>query len=598
MKNIKRILIAILALVLVLNMSSCSVLIYTVMNIFDYDQDVMSSDEITVDDKMMSFFLNEYIMNWYTNYYSYMSFFSVDLTQDLKTQKYGDTGKGYAYETYFLDASFQGTWYDYFMKPVRERVEQYIVYASAGKYVTEKDLSLTAEQKAEIDAIIKSVNDNLALRGLTFSDYYGKGVKESDARRCYELIYLASNFATYFQEKLEGEITYNEIADYRENNKAVFYTADVLSYTIKETAKGITDKQYDDACAVAKAAVEAIARAKSPAEFIALIEKYEASLKETNNKWETETDIIESESFAGNEKEDFSKLDKYKDTIKYEDGTGNELNDFLFGNEEPGDDAICPAEQGDVTIIEETDTETEKVMGGVHITEKKEPVGTDSEENEDQYVSNKVNTDRSCYKTYTVTVYYVLEPMHYDTELTHNFAYLISDTKQSIFDFCKAFVACEEKNSDLFLEIAEERYNAIHKAEDHNHSDSEIFAYNKLEKQAAGWFLANGGDSYKIIDTWLDTADRKNGDLSDVIALNIISTDSTGKTTTSTQYAVIFFESHSEETWYVIAFDGAVSENFDEWYEYWLKTHNLKIDDAINSISTKKSAYTLSMIVG
>ena len=624
----KAITIAIVAIALVI----AATLLFSTLSetgIFIRNTTVMYSDEITVDAAMMSFFLNEYIMNWYSNYYSYMSFFSVDLTQDLKTQKYGDTSKGYAYETYFLDQSFQGTWYDYFMKPVRTQVEQYIVYATAGKFVTEKDLSLTAKQKKEIDDIIKNISDNLALRSLSFSDYYGKGVKESDARRCYELIYLASNFATYYREKLEGEVTQDEIVEYREDNKATFYTADVLSYTIKETAKGITDKQYDDACAAAKAAAEAIAQAKSPAEFVALIEKYENSLKETNKKDETETETdtdtdatevtesvetteaTESESESSTETGDSSKLDKYKDTIEYEDGTGNELNDFLFGNEETGTGAIAPAEKGDVTIIEETGEETEKATTTTapssKTIEETESDSNDSEsESETETETDKKDSNK--YKTYTVTVYYVLEPMHYDTALTHNFAYLISDAKANIVDFTKAFNiaiaenkdkpdAEKETGSDLFLRIAEERYNAIHEDENHQHSSSEIFAFNKFEKQAAGWFVTNGSTSYKDIDTWLESADRKDGDLSEVFTLNIVSTDSTGKTTTSTQYAAAYFESHGDETWYVTAFDGAVTENFNEWYEDWLKTNNLKVDDAVNSISTKKSIYTLSMIM-
>ena len=51
----------------------------------------------------------------------------------------------------------------------------------------------------------------------------------------------------------------------------------------------------------------------------------------------------------------------------------------------------------------------------------------------------------------------------------------------------------------------------------------------------------------------------------------------------------LFFDKHSEETWYVSASAGAVSENFEEWYEDWLEKSPLKIDkSALSSIDTVK----------
>ena len=235
--------------------------------IFMRNTDVVSSETVKVDAAMMSFFLNDHIINWYNNYSGYMSLFSVDLSKDLRTQTYGDTSKGYAYETYFL-GTYDGTWYDYFLDTVKDQVEMYVVYATEAQTLTKtgvEDLSLTTEDKTEIDEIIKSITSSLTQNNATFSDWYGKGVKESDLRRCYELIYLASNFATYFQEKLEDEITDKEIVDYRENNKSLFYTADCLVYSISKTSKGMTDLEYKKACEDAKAAADAIAEAKTPA---------------------------------------------------------------------------------------------------------------------------------------------------------------------------------------------------------------------------------------------------------------------------------------------------------------------------------------------
>ena len=594
--------------------------------IFMRNTNVVSSETVKVDAAMMSFFLNDHIINWYNSYSGYMSLFSVDLSKDLRTQTYGDTSKGYAYETYFL-GTYDGTWYDYFLDTVKGQVEMYVVYATEAQKLTKEgvtDLSLTDENKAEIDEIIKSIKSSLTQSNATFSDWYGKGVKESDVRRCYELIYLASNFATYFQEKLEAEITDDEIVDYRENNKSLFYTADCLVYSISKTSKGMTDAEYDKACAEAKAAADAIAEAKTPAEFIELIEKYEASLKETNKETtgsdtesdtesdtnsetdtETNTDTetesyteseaeIDSDSDTETEKDISSKVDKYKDTIEYVDGTGNELNDFLFGNDETGSDRIEAAEEGDKIVIEETGTTTEKITTAKTESNKVEnnkknveTTETDSDESETKKEeTTTAKKDYVTYETYKVTAYFVIDPMHFDTELTHDFAYLVSDEKANVFEFSKVFGANTEKTLDLFVENADTLYEKIHSSEDHKHSSDEMFEYNKLEKQAASAF----GTDYKVLNEWVESADRTEKQLSDIIEIKIVSTDSTtGKTTTKTQYGILFFDKHSEETWYVSASAGAVSENFQEWYEAWLEKSPLKIDkSALSSIETVK----------
>ena len=51
-------------------------------------QPAMSQGDIVVNSAMMSFYVNDYIMNWYNTYYIYAQFglISIDLTSDFKTQ--------------------------------------------------------------------------------------------------------------------------------------------------------------------------------------------------------------------------------------------------------------------------------------------------------------------------------------------------------------------------------------------------------------------------------------------------------------------------------------------------------------------------------
>ncbi len=567
--------------------------------IFLRTQNAVSGETTRVDGAMMSFFLNDYIMNWYSQYSGYMSLFSLDLTRDLKLQKFGDKNNGYGYETSFL-GSFDGTWYDYFLKEVKSEVEMYVVYADAAKVY---GLELTDEDKTAINEILTNIDNNLKRLGVSYGDYYGKGVSKRDVRRCYELVYLAENFAEYKQDELENKVTDDQIVEYRENNKQDFYTADCLTYTISKTSKGMTDEEYDAAVKAAKAAADAIAAAKTPAEFVELVEKYESESKAASNKTEATESGSATESATESEDESDTdetetedvekKYDKYKDTIEYETGTGNELNDFLFGNEETGSDAVEPAEKGDVTVIEETGTATEKeTTTAKKEADKKEAdsqtatdTDTDTEsESESETETDKKDNGVKTYDTYKVTVYYVFEPMHLDKELTHNFAYLVSNDKHAIEEFIEMFNAGEIKDMDTFKKIAEQYYEDMHSSDEHEHSDEEMFAYDSLEKQAAGAF----NSSYSVLNDWVESADRKNNELSDILEIKITSTGSDNKVTTKTQYGVVFFQDHDGETWYVNAKAGTVSEQFSDWYEEQLKNNPIQYGNVVNQIQTAK----------
>ena len=564
--------------------------------IFLRTQTAVSGEKTQVDGAMMSFFLNDYIMNWYSQYSGYMSLFSLDLTRDLKLQKFGDKSNGYGYETSFL-GNFDGTWYDYFLKEVKSEVEMYIVYADAAKA---HNLELTDEDKTAINETIANIDANLKSLGISYGDYYGKGVSKRDVRRCYELVYLAENFAEYKQEQLEKDVTDDQIVEYRENNKQDFYTADCLTYTISKTSKGMTDEDYDAAVKAAKAAADAIAAAKTPAEFVELVEKYESESKEaasnkteatesgsatesaTESKSESDTDETETEDIE-------KKYDKYKDTIEYETGTGNELNDFLFGNEETGSDAVEPAEKGDVTVIEETGTQTEKETTTAKKESDKKEADSQTKADTDSESESETETDKKdngvkTYDTYKVTVYYVFEPMHLDKELTHNFAYLVSNDKNAIKEFIELFNAGEIKDMDTFKKIAEQYYEDMHASEEHEHSSDEMFVYDSLEKQAAGAF----NTSYKVLNDWVESADRKDNELSGVLNIKITSTGSDNKVTTKTQYGVIFFQDHDDETWYVSAKAGTISKQFSDWYEEQLKNNPIQYGNVVNQIQTAK----------
>ncbi|MBQ9749893.1 MAG: hypothetical protein IJV87_04825 [Clostridia bacterium] len=533
----------------------------------------VSGETITVDGAMMSFFMNDSIVNFYNNYAAYMMYglISLDLTKDLSAQTVSAT------DAYYTGATSGVTWYDYFLSTVKSEVTYYVTLAEAAKNVKDKDLSLTKEDYAEIDGIIKDITASLKENGASYSDWYGKGVTKKDVRKCYELIYLATNFAEYMQEKYELELdedTDNKIVNkYVEDHKEDFYTAEVLKYVISVAGnKYETDALYDAAVLQAKESASKISGAASIEEFFSLIEEYESELAETETEETTEAtttegteettteDTTEDVTTEGTTKEETSeptledKIEDNKVVIEYE--TGSEHGDWLFGSE-----SNSAAEEGDCSYFVETETKEETTKTTKEVEETTE--GTTS--------SSSSSTAKKTYEVTNITIYYVLSPSSINMDATHDFGYLVSSDMESLETFVSRLneaIKSGDMTKEKFVEIAEALKGELS-------SDITTFEYNSGEKQAEGVFK----DTYKAMNEWLEDDARKDGDVSDILTINVDSK--------TTNYAVLFFEGHNDATWYVAAYAGVVSEKFDEWYEAELKAKPLTFNtDALEKINT------------
>lgn len=518
-------------------------LIFTVLGesgVFIRTTGAVSGETVEVDAAMMSFFLNDSIMNFYNNNYSYISYYSLDLSKDLRTQTYG---KGY--ETMFL-GEFDGTWYDYFLTNVMDEVKMYVTYAEAAK---DAGLTLTEEDKDAIDQALDEIKATLKASNASYSDWYGKGIKKSDVRRCYELIYLASNFAEYKQAELEAALDKDDAAllKYVEDNKGTFYTAEYLSHEIALSSKDfVNDAAFDAACEAAKAAAEKIAEAKTPAEFVQFVEEFKAA-DDSKTETETKTEKDDESETLSPEEELESKIEELKDSISYQ--TGNELADWIFGED---------VKENDVKVIEETGTETEKAT-----TE----TGTEEESESEEENASKT------YNTYTVTAYFVAKTSSLDKSLTKDFAYLAASDKAAVEAVIAEFKS-GEMTKEKFNEIAQAKYDAIHADEDHEHSDEELFEFNAVEKVADGMF----NDNYKALNEWLDAGNLKDKTLSEIFEVVVEE---------KTYYAVVFFEKYNVEAWYANAYSLTVSSQFETWYEAELESKPLDINqEAISKIGT------------
>lgn len=508
----------VLAVVALIVVASICLTLINDSGIIIRNQSAMSTSNEKVSTAMMSFFYNKYLMEWYNENALYITYgiYDLDLSASLHNQIY----KGYD--------SFDGTWYQYFLKQVSSEIEMYLNYAEGAHAA---GLTLDDEDMAEVDAYVKNIKETLDANGATYSDWYGKGVKEKDIRKCYELIVLASKFRDYKLEQLEAAIKADEIPTYVEENKNLFYTADVLSYTISEDSKSSgSDEKFNEAKAKAKEEAEKIAAAKTPEEFAALVEAYKATKATSVSK----TPTVEEQ------------IDALKSTVNYnvpaedETETADELNNWLF---------VENAAVNSTLVVEKEDQKTEAVTDS-----KKDEETTEAAEGESE--SESMPEQIRIIDTYTVTVYMVYETPHLDKSLTKDVAFAIADDKATLESFVEKYKN-GEKGVDQFVDLAETFASDMHAGHDHEAEDfvEPMFIYDGGERIPDGYF----NTSYQALNDWLDSGELVDGTTSDIIEVKV--DDKT------TYYAVIYFEKYNLEVWEASAISYILNEQFEAWEE-------------------------------
>lgn len=535
---------------------------------------IKGNDNMKVNAAMMTYFINDKITSWYNQYYVYVAYglISVNLNDDLRTQKMTSQDA-----SYMGDNSLTGkSWYDYFVQSAMENVEMYLTYANAADAEAAKGneaCKLSEEDTKEINEIIDNLKKSLRESGMSIADQYGKGVTASDIRACYELIYKAQNFAEYNRNLLKEGLEKNDdpVKKYPDEHKGDFISADYLSYTITVSEKNEGSQlKYEEAIKNAELAVEKFKTAKTPADFANMIEEYKKSpikfvtggVTDSTSTDETEApDETSKKTEETTEKETTEEelIEKYKDTIYYD--TEDEFGKWVFEETAETYDIYVETEEGTelATTAKKTDGDTEET------TESDEV-----ETNEDGKI---------VYEKYTITVYMLLTKPSMDYEPTHNFAYLISDQKEAVEKFLAEYIKSEKKDGKTFVDIAEQ-FTPEHDHGEEDHSEP-VYSYSQVERAKEKYF----NDSYNLINDWIEAEERKAGDYTDkIIEVTVKSSD--GKTETK-YYAVVLFEDHDKEAWYADAFNGALQDAIDDWYENAKKNNPvIPNNDVIDGLTT------------
>lgn len=160
------------------------------------------------------------------------------------------------------------TWADYFRVNALDYVQSYIAYADLAR---EAGMTITDEQKAEIDEQIESLSTTAAENDYSLNRYltklYGKGTNEKLVRDICEERYLAYNYATQKQTEITDGITDAQINEEFDANKANYTTFSVSLFSVNAASTGLGTDATEEEVAAAQQAKKAEAKTTADAFF-------------------------------------------------------------------------------------------------------------------------------------------------------------------------------------------------------------------------------------------------------------------------------------------------------------------------------------------
>lgn len=263
---------------------SVSGILLSANGVFNRMTTVVSSANYKVNANMMAYYYNTQYQNFRTNYSSYMSSFSLNPELPLDSQPFGGAEGSTNYDAMLL-GEFEGTWHDYFMKTTVDTVKNMLMYCEAS---AELEVALTDEDYAEINTNLEYYETLAASNGWPsvnsfYSENFGKGISESDVRKCMELSLLASKTMEKLADKIDASVTEPEIEAKYDGNALDYDVIDYTYYIFKvnydEAAKKALGKDYKEADLEKQENKD-----KVLAEYKAMIAKAQDAAKELEGK--------------------------------------------------------------------------------------------------------------------------------------------------------------------------------------------------------------------------------------------------------------------------------------------------------------------------
>lgn len=578
--------------VAVVVLATCILGVISSNGVFGRYNAVVRSDDFKVSSNMLAYLYQTQVESFSNSYSDYMQYFSLDTTKSFKNQTYGDTSKGYAYETSMLGA-FEGTWYDYFMQQAVAQAKQMLVFCEEAE---QRGIELTEDEIAEIDMNIATIKSTATMYGYSGNQYvssaYGKGVNISDVKKVMMISSLASKCMVEIQEEILDNVTEDDINEEYATNSNDFDLVDYSYYGInisyEDVVKEVLGSDYTQAELKEKAAevleaykkkiedakktINEMGEIKSVADFNKYLYNYVV------------TEAYGTEFDALNLDEADVPAEAAKDIIKK--AIIEAVVADVIADKDETDEVVVDKEDGFKVFEQEVtekfaasiDTLKEKLFAKAleakktYVLEKKNYV-EDDEFFEWAFESGRAANDTKVIFEgdgsaegeeiidedgyFYATAYILNGPKYRDEANTKNIAYMVFTSEALAKEAIELFAAEETKSLEVFKKIATDKAAA---------GNSEIEDYTK------------GGLGVDAFDTWLYDDERKPGDHT---AEPIKVDDNT--------YLVGYYYEDGEVSWKVTVKGAIANERYTEYLTDMEKTYTITVKDkAVDRVNVVK----------
>ena len=503
-----------------------------------------ASDNFTVTGPMMSYYFYQTYNTFLSQYGSIISYMGLDTSLSLKTQTAMGSEDGQ-------------TWFDYFMDPTIEQVENMLVYCEEAKA---RGIELDAEDHADIDAALAELDAAAAEYGYSSSSYvsalYGAGVKKSDVRAALELSQLAAKCSEALTDEMTAAITDGEIDTYYTENPAEFLSADILSYAFSTPKGDKDDATYKADSEEMKKLADELAACKTADEFKQYVLNYLAgdnfdSLYEAAAE-ELTVDLLPSEADLATRRQQIidACIANALEGKTAEETTSEDTVEEMFS------DITVSLTKTLTTVVDGmllegfAWTDDEGNTAGLWASSTDRKTGDTTVTEEDDTAENTDDENAG----YTATAYMMINPMKRDETNTRNVGHILFTNSVYEND-----TATEAKAQEIMAQfkagaMTKDAFEAL--AKEYT-EDSGVFYENVFPGQMVSEF-----------EDWMFDAERKDGDV-DIVK-------------TQYGYHLMYYtgENADSPAWKEVAKNSIVNEKLEAWYEQAAEKYAVAVDQS------------------
>lgn len=462
-----------------------------------------------------------------------------------------------------LDQSF-----DSMAESTLGQVKQMLVLC---EYAKANGIELSAEDEKAIDDYMASIDEAAAANFYSTNSYiklmYGNGVNASDIRKSLELNYLSNAAYEAIEAKLEGEITEDAINKYVEENVALFYMADYLTYTYTAelTPAGaeatVEETQAYEAEKAAMAALaEKLAAVKSADEFKStaadhIVNTVCSEMFDELYEKEALTEAPAADVLAADKANILSLVLKSltEADVEFEKAADNAYNNALS---EIFDELCDEASTDYEAIVKEDSLHYDPEAEADTITDLDKWLFDEATKAGDTKTITSEGDKKSTY-----SVYFMETTSHLDESETKDVAHILvqfESTKPTDEQKAAAKAEAEQILADYLA--GEKTQEAFEKLGEEKTDDSNV-VYEGVAK----------GDMVEAFENWIFDEARTAGE--------------TGIVETEYGYHVMFFIGDGKLAWENTAHSGVLNDLFTDWVETNAETyHYTAKESVVNSI--------------